>query len=111
VQGRPSGHRPGAAGSAGRWDGETLGFPAVEFLREAPIGAIVLVVIGAVMVLFVSSALQVNAARRKAARERQERETGLPSPTVEEDGTRMAFVVNVAGYALMTIGFAIWIFD
>jgi len=36
--------------------------------------------------------------------------TNMPSPTLEEDGTRMALVVNAAGYALMMIGFAIWIF-
>ena len=82
----------------------------MEFLREAPIGAIVLVVVGGFMVIVVSTVMQVKAARLKASREQQERETGLPSPTLEEDGTRMALVVNAAGYALMMIGFAIWIF-
>jgi len=82
----------------------------MDFFREAPVGAIILVVLGGIMVLVVSSAMQVAAARRKLEREKRERETGLPSPGVEDDGTRMALLVNIAGYALMMIGFAIWIF-
>ena len=83
----------------------------MEFFREAPLGAIVLVVIGTVLAFGLSTPMQIRAARRKAAREQTEKATGLPELIRSDDGERMARVVSLGGYALMAIGFAIWIFD
>ena len=83
----------------------------MEFFREAPLGAIVLVVIGTILAFVVSTPMQIRAARRKAAREQTEKATGLPELIRSDDGARMARVVSLGGYALMAIGFAIWIFD
>ena len=83
----------------------------MEFFREAPAGSIVLVVLGGILVFVVSTPLQIQAARRVAARKKLEAETGAPTMIRRDDGTRMAFIVNAAGYVLMAIGFAIWIFS
>ncbi len=82
-----------------------------EFFSEAPLGSIIVVVIGAIITIFVSAPLRIRAERRKAQRKKTETETGAPSMIAEDDGTRMAIVVDFAGLALMAIGFAIWIFD
>lgn len=81
----------------------------MEFFREAPAGAIALVVIGAVLTFVVATPLQIQAARRTAARKKLEKETGAPAMIRQDDGHRLAFVVNAAGYVLMAIGFGIWI--
>ena len=81
----------------------------MQFFREAPIGAIILVVVGGFMVLVVSSSMVITEARRQAAREKQEQETGLPSPILEDGSLRTAIVADVAGTVLIAIGFGIWI--
>lgn len=84
----------------------------MEFFREAPLGAIVLVVIGTILAFVVSTPMQIRAARRKAAREQSEKQTGVPE-LIRADvrGALIARVVSLGGYALMALGFAIWILD
>ena len=80
-----------------------------DFFREAPAGSIALVVIGAVLTFVVATPLQIQAARRTAARKKLEEETGAPAMIRQDDGHKLAFAVNAAGYVLMTLGFGIWI--
>jgi len=79
----------------------------MEFFREAPLGAIVLVVIGAILAVVVSTPMQIRAARRKAARADRKGNGCAQADPIGRRDTRGAR----REHALMAIGFAIWIFD
>ena len=87
-----------------------------EFLREASIGSIVLVAVGAVLAIFVSPWLHVAAQRRKDAPEAVEGAGG--PPVFVQEGKRSFFshtttravIVDALGWALVGLGLALWIF-
>lgn len=81
----------------------------LDFFRDAPAGSIALVVVGAILTFVIATPLQIQAARRTAARKKLEQETGAPAMIRQDDGHRLAFVVNAAGYVLMALGFGIWV--
>jgi hypothetical protein len=86
-----------------------------EFLREASIGSIVLVAVGAVLAIFVSPWLHVAGQRRKNAPAVES--AGGPPVFVKEgkpffsNPTARAVLVDVLGWALVGLGLALWIFD
>ena len=90
--------------------------PMGEFLREASIGSIVLVAVGAVLAIFVSPWLHVAGQRRKNA-PAVESAGGPPvfvkegEPSFFSNPTARAVLVDVLGWALVGLGLALWIFD
>ncbi len=88
-----------------------------EFLREASIGSIVLVAVGAALAIFVSPWLHVAAQRRKDAPEAVEGAGGPPvfvqegKPSCFSNPTARAVIIDALGWALVGLGLALWLFD
>ena len=87
-----------------------------EFLREASIGSIVLVAVGAVLAIFVSPV----APRRGTAPQGCSRGRGeCGGPPVSSGGQAVALFepdrasgsLDVLGWTLVGVGLALWIFD
>jgi len=81
----------------------------MEPFGEAPIGAIIIVVLGAALVVIVSPLAFVVESRRHAAYAAQ-RQQGVPSPAVKNRAMPVLIAVDLVGTALFLIGLAIWSF-
>ena len=78
-----------------------------EFLSDAPVVAIVLVVVGSILAFIVATPLEIRAARRADA-DNADPET--PVMVREANPWRAPMLLNVAGYTCIAAGFALWIF-
>jgi hypothetical protein len=83
----------------------------VEFFRDAPLGAVILVVVGAFLEFVLATFLHLKLARAHQKREQEPVIAEAPVMVREDDGARTLLLVRIAGWTCLIAGFAWYILD